>query len=176
MQVTIIEQYHSITRKHSTGHDVHQRGLARAVGADDGDELGGEDAQVGVVKDMPRQPTHLPARHIVADAPNQQFDIADPPDPGERRAIEGQFEWADINAVPRDQGTSTAHPCTVDIGAIGSAEVAQHDVSTCHFERRVTARDIRVVKHDLPWHRLTADRQAVIERQPIGQSGVRSTC
>ena len=28
MQVTIVEQYRSISRKHPTGHDIHQRGLA----------------------------------------------------------------------------------------------------------------------------------------------------
>ena len=40
---------------------------------------------------------------------------------------------------------------------------------SCDFESRVTARDIRMVEHDLPRHCLTADRQAVIERQAIGR-------
>jgi hypothetical protein len=93
----------------------------------------------------------------------------DTPDPGERSAIERQFEWADIDAVPRDQGTSAAQPRAVYIGAIGAAEIGQHDVATCHFERRVTARNIRMVEHDLPRHCLTTNRQAVIERQAIGR-------
>ena len=46
----------------------------------------------------------LSAAHIVADAPDQQLDIADAPDPGERGTVKCQLKWADIDAVTRLPG------------------------------------------------------------------------
>jgi hypothetical protein len=46
--------------------------------------------------------------HIVADALDQQLDIANAPYLGERRTVERQLEWADIDTVTLDQTTSTA--------------------------------------------------------------------
>ena len=49
----------------------------------------------------------MSAAHIVADASDQQLDIANAPYLGERRTIERQLEWADINTVTLDQADST---------------------------------------------------------------------
>ena len=111
----------------------------------------------------------LSAAHIIADAPDQQLDIATAPDPGERGTIERQLNGPISMRSPVDQGTSAAQALAVDIGAVGAAEVAQHDGSIHYLKRRVTARDIWMIEHDLPRHRLTADRQTVVERQAIGQ-------
>ena len=106
--------------------------------------------------------------HIIADAPHLQLDIATLPRP-ERGTIERQFEGADIDAIPRDQGLGAAHELAVDVGAVRAAEVAHHDRTTRYFEFGVTARNIWMIQHDLAGHRLTADCQAVVERQAIGQ-------
>ena len=113
----------------------------------------------------------LSAAHIVADAPDQQLDIADAPYLGERSTIERQLEWADIDAVTLDQATSTAQAFAVDIGTVGASEVAQHNGSIHYLKRRVTARDIRMIEDDLPRHRLTADGQTVVEGHPVSHGG-----
>ena len=171
MQVASVEQYRSLAREGPAGHDVHQRGLARTVGTDDGNELGRANTQVGGVQDTLWGRTGPPARHVVADVAHQQLDIADAPAPGKRGPVEGQFEWADIDAVTWDQGTDATQPRTVDIGTIGAAEIAQHDGSVHYLERRVTARDIRMVEHDLPWHRLATNGQVVVERHAVRCDG-----
>ena len=171
VQVASVEQYRPLARERPAGHDVHQRGLARTVGTDDGDELGRANTQVGGVQDTLWRRTGPPARHVVADVAHQQLDIADAPAPGKRGPVEGQFEWADIDAVTWDQGTGATQPRTVDIGTIGAAEIAQHDGSVHYLERRVTARDIRMVEHDLPWHRLATDGQVVVERHAVRCDG-----
>ena len=72
---------------------------------------------------------------------------------------------------PVYQGTSTAQAFAVDIGAVGASEVAKHDGSIHYLKRRVTARDIWMIEHDLPGHRLTADGQAVIEGHSLSDGG-----
>ena len=66
-----------------------------------------------------------------------------------------------------------AHELAVDVGAVRAAEVAHHDRTTRYFEFGVTARNIWMIQHDLAGHRLTADCQAMIERQAIGHGGDR---
>ena len=154
-------------RKRPPGHYVHQRGLARAVRTDDGDELGRADAQVDGVQDPLRSPARLPVPHIVAGAPYQQLGIADAPSRRKRGAVERQFERADIDAVPRNQRARAVQPRAVDVGTVCATKVAQHDGFVRHLEGRVTARDIRMVEHDLPWHRLTANGQTVAERYAV---------
>jgi hypothetical protein len=111
------------------------------------------------------------AAHIVADAPDQQLDIPYAPYLGERGTIERQLEWTDINTVTLAQVTSTAQAFAVDIGTVGATEVAQHNGSVHYLKRRVTARDIRMIEDDLPWDRLTADGQTVVEGDPVSHGG-----
>ena len=127
--------------------------------------------QIGAVQNTSWHSAGLSAAHIVADAPDQQLDIANASHPGERGTIERQLEWADINAVTLDQVTSTAQSFAVDIGTVGAPEVAQHNGSIHYLKRRVTARDIRMIEDDLPRHRLTADGQTVIEGDPVSHGG-----
>src|SRR6185312_5356687 len=136
---------------------------------DDSDKLGGENMQVGALQDARWQAAILVAAHLVADAPDLQFDIANAPNPGERGTIKRQLEWADIDAVTDDQGASAAHAFTIHKGAVGASEVAQHSGPVHNFKRRVTERDVRMVQHDLPGHRLTADSQAVTEGQLVSR-------
>ncbi len=171
VQVTIVQQDCPFARQHPTGHDVHQRGLARAVGTDDGDKFAREDAQVGALQNTAWYSAGLSAAHIVADAPDQQLDIANAPYLGERSTVERQLEWADINTVTLDQATSAAQTVAVDIGTVGAPEVTQHNGSIHDLERRVTARDIRMIEDDLPWYRLTADGQTVAEGHPVAHRG-----
>ena len=131
----------------------------------------GQDTQIGAVQNTSWYSAGLSAAHIVADAPDQQLDIADAPYLGERSTIERQLEWADIDAVTLDQATSTAQAFAVDIGTVGAPEVAQHDGSIHYLKRRVTARDIRMIEDDLPRHRLTADGQTVVEEHPVSHGG-----
>ena len=61
VQVDSVEQYRALAREGPAGHDVHQRGLARAVGTDDGNELGRTNTQVGGVQDtLGAAPDRLP--------------------------------------------------------------------------------------------------------------------
>ena len=176
MQIHTIEQDRSLARQRPTGHDVHQRRLACAVGSDDTDEFGRADSHAGAMQDalLCRRPGPVDP-HIIADAPHLQLDIATLPRP-ERGTIERQFEGADIDAIPRDQGLGAAHELAVDVGAVRAAEVAHHDRSTRYFEFGVAARNIWMIQHDLARHRLTADCQAVVERPAIGRTGGDGPC
>jgi hypothetical protein len=113
----------------------------------------------------------MSAADIVADASNQQLDIANAPYLGERCTIERQLEWADINTVTLDQATSTAQAFAVDIGTVGAPEIAQHNGSIHYLERRVTARDIRMIEDDLSRYRLTADGQTMVEGDAVSRGG-----
>src|SRR5262249_49399638 len=64
VQVQIIEQYRSLAWERPTGQDVHQRGLARAVDANNADKLRRSNAQTYVMQDALRQPAHPSAWHI----------------------------------------------------------------------------------------------------------------
>jgi hypothetical protein len=55
--------------------------------------------QIGAVQNTSWHSTGLSAAHIVADAPDQQLDIASASHPGERITIERQLEWGDVYAV-----------------------------------------------------------------------------
>jgi hypothetical protein len=85
------------------------------------------------------------------------------------------LEWADIDAVTLDQATSTAQAFAIDIGTVGASEVAQHDGSIRYLKRSVTARDIRMIKDYLPWYRLAADGQTVVEEDPVTHGGKPAT-
>ena len=113
--------------------------LPEPLDTDDGDKFGREDTQIGAVQNTSWHSTGLSAAHIVADAPDQQLDIANAPYLGERGTIERQLEWTDINTVTLDQATSTAQAFAVDIGTVGAPEVAQHNGSIHYLKHRVTA-------------------------------------
>jgi hypothetical protein len=81
------------------------------------------------------------------------------------------LKWPDIDAVTVCQGTSAAQAFAVDIGTVGASEVAKHNGSIHYLKRRVTARDIWMIKHDLPRHRLTADGQTAIEGHSLSYGG-----
>ena len=82
MQITTVEQDRSLARQRPTGHDVHQRRLACAVGTDDSRRTRTGGSQAGAVQDALRCRRPGPVDpHIIADAPHLQLDIATLPRP-----------------------------------------------------------------------------------------------
>ena len=95
----------------------------------------------------------LSAGQIVAHPAHQQFHIAEPPSPDERRTVERRPARSGTDTVSPDQGTRATQRRPVDIGAAAAAKVTQDHRAVRHLERRVAAGDVRVIQHHLPGQR-----------------------